>query len=77
MAVYCIIDFEFEGQKHEFGQIIGRLPIVVQKLYDVYAENASEPNKRLGFARALLLGEIEGCKVVDVHFERYRKDNPA
>lgn len=77
MAVYIKIDFEFEGQKYEFGRIIGRLPIVVQQIYDVYAETASVPNKRLGFARALLLGEIEGCKVVDVHFEKHTNDKPA
>lgn len=77
MAVYIKVDFEFEGETYQFGQMIGRLPTTIQKLYDRYAENASVPYKRLGFARALLLGEIEGCKVVDVHFEKHTNDKPA
>lgn len=65
------ITFEHGGERYEFYHLMGKLRPELDKIYQMWSTTTDAPEiNRLTFCRALLLGEVEGCKVVDLQFQK-------
>lgn len=70
IPVHFSITFEHAGERYEFHHLIGKLRPALETIIQSWCNTTDAPEKtRLSFCRALLLGEVEGCKVVDLVFQ--------
>lgn len=62
--------FEYQNDRFQFN-LVGRMHDKALKLVnDFRTANPELENYRLEFGKALLLGKIEGCKIVEIEVEK-------